>query len=127
ERPDEGRAARGEARAGREATVMSAVARTALGGVIIAVAAAAILWTLARFRLEGDTPRGELGPRARATLRRLVTAAGLVLTLWSLSTFRLVDWPTYAVFVLLSAILYVPSVEVLPSLTLPIPGLAVII
>ena len=104
---------------------MSAVARTALGGVIIAVAAAAILWTLARFRL--DTPRGELGPRARATLRRLVTAAGLVLTLWSLSTFRLVDWPTYAVFVLLSAILYVPSVEVLPSLTLPIPGLAVII
>jgi hypothetical protein len=107
--------------------VTATAGRAALAGVIITVGAAAILWSLARFRLEGRTPRGELGPWARATLRGLVTTAGIALTLWSLTTFRLVDWPNYAAFVLLSAILYLPAVEVLPSLTLPIPGLTAII
>ncbi|HYV56395.1 MAG TPA: HAMP domain-containing sensor histidine kinase [Candidatus Nitrosopolaris sp.] len=106
---------------------MNPVTRTVLGGLIIAAGAAAILWTLAKFRLEGRAPRGELGPWTRAMLRAVVTTAGIALILWSVFTFRLADWPKYATFVLLSAILYLPAVEVLPSLTLPIPGLAVII
>jgi len=106
---------------------MTPMTRTVLGGLIIAVGAAAVLWSLARFRLDGRTPHGELGPGARAILRGLVTTAGIALVVWSVFTFRLADWPAYAAFVVLSAILYLPAVEVLPSLTLPIPGLAVIL
>jgi signal transduction histidine kinase len=68
-----------------------------------------------------------MSDRARAAVRLLVIVAGIAVTLASVTAFRRADWPIYLVFVLLSVVLFAPSVEVLPNLILPMPGLALCI
>jgi signal transduction histidine kinase len=63
----------------------------------------------------------------RSTLRALVVAAGAVVMIWGVLAFRLADWPIYVVYAILSAVFFRFYVEVLPGLTLPVPGLAVTI
>src|SRR6185295_435804 len=62
-----------------------------------------------------------------SVLRGVVIAMGAAVAVASLRAFRLDDWPIYVPFVLLSMILYRPTVEVLPSMVLPLPGLALTI
>ena len=63
----------------------------------------------------------------RAALRGLTIAAGVIVALLSVLSFRLADWPIYAAYVLLSLVLFRPYVEMLEDLILPMPGLAVTI
>jgi signal transduction histidine kinase len=63
-------------------------------------------------------------PPWRAALRRTVVAAGAGVALLSVLALRLADWRIYAVYVLLSVVLFLPYVEVLPGLPLPIPQMA---
>jgi signal transduction histidine kinase len=65
--------------------------------------------------------------RLRDLLRAVVIAAGVAATVAGAFAFRWEDWPIYLAFVLLSGVLFVPAVEILPSLTMPLPGLAVCI
>lgn len=65
-----------------------------------------------------------MSPAVRSVLRGLVIAAGVAVALGGVLTFRLEDWPIYVTYVLLSAILFWPHVEVLPNLILPVPALA---
>ncbi|MBI4516927.1 MAG: HAMP domain-containing histidine kinase [Deltaproteobacteria bacterium] len=60
----------------------------------------------------------------RHALRALVVGAALAVTLAGLSAVRLADWPTYVVFLLISVVLFLPYVEVLPRIKLPIPEMA---
>jgi signal transduction histidine kinase len=60
----------------------------------------------------------------RSVLRGAVITAGAAVVLASCLTVRLNDWPTYLVFLAVSALLFLPSVEVLPRLTLGIPQMA---
>lgn len=62
-----------------------------------------------------------------STLRGVVIATGVAIAAASVLAFRADDWPTYVTFVLLSVVLYRPTVEVLPSMVLPLPGLALTI
>ncbi|TMB59022.1 MAG: HAMP domain-containing histidine kinase [Deltaproteobacteria bacterium] len=62
--------------------------------------------------------------RLPSLVQGLVIAAGFSVALASLFSFRLEDWPIYVTYVLLSMVLYRPTVEVLPGLLLPMPGLA---
>ncbi len=68
-----------------------------------------------------------MSPTWRPALRGVMIAGGVVVLVASILQFRLADWPVYVVFLLLSGVLFLPSVEVLPRLALPIPALAVII
>jgi hypothetical protein len=62
--------------------------------------------------------------RLVSALRGLVIAAGIGVTIAGALAMRLEDWPIYVAFVALSLVLFGPAVEVLPGLTLPMPGLA---
>jgi signal transduction histidine kinase len=66
-------------------------------------------------------------PGVRFALRALVIAGGVAATLAGALAFRLEDWPTYVVFLALSFVLFVPAVEVVPGLSLPMPSLALTI
>lgn len=46
--------------------------------------------------------------------RVLLLAAGAAVGVWSLTSVRVDDWPVYAVFSLLSVVLFLPSLEILP-------------
>ena len=63
--------------------------------------------------------------QARAIVRGVVIALGVLVTFASLFAFRLADWPIYLTFVVLSVALFPFEVEVLPGLGLPMPTLAV--
>ena len=63
----------------------------------------------------------------RAALRGPLLAAGAAVTVWSALQLRLADWPIYAVYAVLSVLLFRFYVEVLPTLVLPVPGLALTI
>ncbi len=63
----------------------------------------------------------------RAALRWPMIAAGAAVAVWSALQFRLADWPIYVVYALLSVVLFRFHVEVLPTLVLPVPGLALTI
>src|SRR5947209_19656807 len=63
----------------------------------------------------------------RAALRWPMIAAGAAVAGWSALQFRLADWPIYVVYALLSVLLFRFYVEVLPTLVLPVPGLALTI
>jgi signal transduction histidine kinase len=65
-----------------------------------------------------------MNPVWRALVRAVLITAGAGVTLASLLAFRLADWPIYLAFVLISVVLFLPYVEVLPRLTLPIPEMA---
>ena len=65
-----------------------------------------------------------MNPSWRAALRSVVIVAGVAVTVASVLAFRLADWPTYVVFVLVSVILFLPYVEALPGVPLPIPEMA---
>jgi signal transduction histidine kinase len=58
---------------------------------------------------------------ARSILRALVIAGGAAVAMVSVSAFRLVDWPIYVTYLLVQVVLFYPSVEVLPGVTLGIP------
>jgi signal transduction histidine kinase len=60
-------------------------------------------------------------------LRVPLIVAGVAVTVWSVLQFRLADWPIYVAYALLSVVLFRFYVEVLPSLVLPVPGLALTI
>lgn len=60
----------------------------------------------------------------RSVLRTLVILAGAVLMVASLLAFRAADLPIYLVFLFVSLVLFQPSVEVLPTVALPIPEMA---
>ncbi len=62
--------------------------------------------------------------RLPSLVQGLVIVAGFSVAVASLFSFRLEDWPIYVTYVLLSMVLYRPTVEVLPGLLLPMPGLA---
>ena len=62
-----------------------------------------------------------------SVLRGVVIALGTTVAVASLLFFRLDDWPIYVTYVLLCMILYRPTVEVLPNMVLPLPGLALTI
>jgi len=66
-------------------------------------------------------------PTVISVLRGVAIAMGAAVAVASLLAFRLDDWPIYVTFVLLSMVLYRPTVEVLPSMVLPLPGLALTI
>jgi len=63
----------------------------------------------------------------RAALRGLTIAAGAVVAVLSVLSFRLADWPIYVAYVLLSLVLFRPYVQMLEDLILPMPGLALTI
>jgi len=63
--------------------------------------------------------------QARAIVRGVVIALGVLVTIASLFAFHLADWPIYLTFVALSILLFPFEVEVLPGLGLPMPTLAV--
>jgi signal transduction histidine kinase len=65
-----------------------------------------------------------MNPVWRPLLRGLVIAAGAAVAVASLLAFRRGDWSIYAVFLLVSVVLYLPYVEVLPRLILGIPQMA---
>jgi signal transduction histidine kinase len=65
-----------------------------------------------------------VNPVWTSVLRGIVIVAGVAITLAGVWAFRLEDWPIYLTFVLLSVVLYRPTVEVLPGMVLPMPGLA---
>jgi signal transduction histidine kinase len=62
-----------------------------------------------------------------SALRAVVIATGAAVAVASVLAFRWDDLPIYVTFVLLSMVLYRPTVEVLPSMVLPLPGLALTI
>jgi len=68
-----------------------------------------------------------MSPGLRAAIRLVVIAAGVAVTVAGAFALRREDWPIYLAFVLLSLVLFGPGVEVVPSLTLPMPGLALCI
>src|SRR2546425_317217 len=68
-----------------------------------------------------------MSPTVRSVVRGVVIAAGIAVILVSAAAFRLEDWPIYATYMLLAVVLFRFYVEVLPSLLMPMPGLAVTI
>jgi signal transduction histidine kinase len=60
----------------------------------------------------------------RAAVRTLVIVGGCIVTGASVVAFRAADWPIYLVFLLVSVVLFLPYVEVLPTVALPIPEMA---
>jgi signal transduction histidine kinase len=66
-------------------------------------------------------------PAWRILARSLVIAASAAVMCAGLLAVRLDDWPTYLVFCASSLVLFLPYVEVLPNMPLPIPFLAVTI
>ncbi len=65
-----------------------------------------------------------MSARLVTALRLVVVVAGVGVTLAGAYAMRLEDWPIYLVFVVLSLGLFGPAVEMVPGLTLPMPGLA---
>ncbi len=63
-------------------------------------------------------------PTWRSVLRGAVIASGVAVTLAGVAAVRLDDGPIYFVFLLISVVLFLPSVEVLPRLMLGIPQMA---
>ncbi|MGH7821377.1 MAG: sensor histidine kinase [Candidatus Binatia bacterium] len=61
---------------------------------------------------------------ARTWLRNLLIAAGAVVIVAGLLSFRLEDWPVYVAFFVVSMALVLPHVQVLPGLALAIPDMA---
>jgi len=68
-----------------------------------------------------------MSPGLRSLLRTLLLAAGAGIGVVSLLAFRAADWPIYLTFVLVYLCVFLPSVQVLPGLRLPIPNMAVTI
>jgi signal transduction histidine kinase len=62
--------------------------------------------------------------RLVTALRAFVVVAGIAVTVAGALAMRVEDWPIYVVFVALALVLFGPAVEVVPGLTLPMPGLA---
>jgi signal transduction histidine kinase len=62
--------------------------------------------------------------RIATALRGLVLVVGIAVTIAGAFALRIDDWPIYVAFVVLSLFLFGPAVEVVPGLTLPMPGLA---
>jgi signal transduction histidine kinase len=60
----------------------------------------------------------------RAAVLTLVIVGGCIVTAASVLAFRAADWPIYLVFLLVSVVLFLPYVEVLPTVALPIPEMA---
>ena len=65
-----------------------------------------------------------MSERARTALRALVVVGGVAAIAASLLSFRASDWPIYVAYLAVATILHLPYVEVLPSMPIPIPGLA---
>ncbi len=65
-----------------------------------------------------------MSSRARIAIRTGVIFGGGLVALASLLAFRIADWPIYVVFLLVAVILFLPYVEVLPTVALPIPEMA---
>jgi signal transduction histidine kinase len=65
-----------------------------------------------------------VSPRLASALRAIVVVAGVAVTVAGVFAIRLEDWPIYVAFVVLSLLLFGPAVEIVPGLTLPMPGLA---
>ena len=65
-----------------------------------------------------------MSARLESALRALVVVVGVAATVAGVLALRLEDWPIYLAFVVLSLLLFGPAVEVVPGLTLPMPGLA---
>ncbi|MBP1687677.1 MAG: hypothetical protein H6Q33_3820 [Deltaproteobacteria bacterium] len=63
-------------------------------------------------------------PTWRSVLRTLVILGGAAVTVASVFAFRVADWPVYLAFLLVSVLLFLPYVEVLPSIGLPIAEIA---
>jgi len=53
--------------------------------------------------------------RLESALRVLVVVVGIAVTVTGMLAMRLEDWPIYAVFVVLSLLLFGPAVEVEPG------------
>jgi signal transduction histidine kinase len=68
-----------------------------------------------------------VSPRALTVVRVLVIGAGAAVTVASVQSFRSEDCVVYAVFVVLSIVLFAPWVEVLPGLGMPMPTLVLTI
>jgi signal transduction histidine kinase len=62
--------------------------------------------------------------RFESALRALVVVVGVAVTVAGMLALRIEDWPIYVAFVVLSLLLFGPAVEIVPGLTLPMPGLA---
>jgi signal transduction histidine kinase len=62
--------------------------------------------------------------RLESALRAIVVVVGVAVTVAGALALRLEDWPIYVAFIVLSLLLFGPAVEVVPGLTLPLPGLA---
>jgi signal transduction histidine kinase len=60
----------------------------------------------------------------RAAVRTLVIIGGCIVSAAGVLAFRAADWPVYLVFLLVSVVLFLPYVEVLPTVALPIPETA---
>ena len=65
-----------------------------------------------------------MSARLESALRAIVVVIGVAVTVAGVLALRLEDWPIYVAFVVLSLLLFGPAVEVVPGLTLPMPGLA---
>lgn len=65
-----------------------------------------------------------MSARARAAIRSVVIAGGVAVMVAGILSFRLADWPIYLVFLGVSLALFLPYVEVLPRVALPIPEMA---
>ena len=65
-----------------------------------------------------------MSARLESALRALVVVVGVAVTVAGVLALRLEDWPIYLAFIVLSLLLFGPAVEVVPGLTLPMPGLA---
>ncbi|MFN8626442.1 MAG: HAMP domain-containing sensor histidine kinase [Candidatus Binatia bacterium] len=63
-------------------------------------------------------------PPWRALLRGVVILGGAAVTIASLVALRVADWPIYVAYLLVSVVLFLPYVEVLPSVGLPIAEIA---
>lgn len=68
-----------------------------------------------------------MSDRWRSVLWTLVVAGGIAAGIASLFFFRLEDWPIYVTFLIVYLLVYLPAVEVLPGMQLPIPNMAVAI
>jgi len=65
--------------------------------------------------------------RAWRAIRGVIIGAGAAVMIAAALLFRVDDWPIYATFALLLAVLLPLHVDVLPNLVLPMPSLAVTI
>ena len=65
-----------------------------------------------------------MSPGLRSAVRALVIAAGACVGAAGIASIRLEDWPIYLAYFLLSAVLFLPGLEVLPSIRFAIAEMA---